>query len=202
MVHGPTRLSEIVNLASPQNAPLTLRFSSVNGRLFQTLRKQSFPRGEARERGGTIVADKDGVLSLKNIGGLASTSRNFSPNYVLKDGNRYRVIGFFHTHPHDRSEGFYTGDSFSSVDVENLLYYQHTLIMDQSGPRLFAILRTQLSPRSIDHLSNKNAMETRIRSLMEQGRSFPQSTRIAAKELMDRYNIAYYQGSNGVVTRV
>lgn len=96
--HGATKLSAIANLASPSNAPLMLRFSQANDHLFQKLRSQSFPGGHSRERGGTIVADANGVLSVQNIGGLGSTSRNFSPSYKLKDGNKFSVVGFFHTH--------------------------------------------------------------------------------------------------------
>ncbi len=68
MAGSVTQLDEIEHLGSPSQAPRTIRFSHANTVLFQRLRAASFPGGHARERGGTIVADRDGRLGVQNIG--------------------------------------------------------------------------------------------------------------------------------------
>ena len=109
MAEGPTRLTELTNIASPEAAPRTIRFSQANRMLFQHLRMSSLPAGHSKERGATIVADGQGRLSIQNLGGLGSTGGTFSPNLTASDPALYSVVGTFHTHPYDRTEGSMMG---------------------------------------------------------------------------------------------
>ncbi|SFS10078.1 hypothetical protein [Sphingomonas jatrophae] len=198
----PTRLDEIEHLGSPPHAPRTIRFSAENVRLFQHLRMMSFPGGHAKERGGTIVADKEGRLSVQNVGGLGSTAGSFFPNLKVRDPAKFKAIGTFHTHPYDRSEGSMNGVSFSGGDIGHLLNNLLTISVVQSGPRLFVFLRTALSPTPIDYAAVNQVQNEAIAARHAGGRTFQQASRIEAQLIAPMYSLAYYQGSNGVVTRV
>lgn len=199
---APTRLSEIVHLGSPPQALRTVRFSEANTRLFQNLRMLSFPHGRAKEQGGTIVANREGQLSLQNLGGLGSTAGSFFPNLVAKDPAHFSVVGTFHTHPYDRTDGSVNGVSFSGADIAHLLNNLLTISVVQSGPRLFAFIRTALSPTPVDYVAANDAQNAAIQGRAGQGRTFQQSSRIEAQLIAPKYSLAYYQGSQGVLTRV
>lgn len=197
-----TKLSSIVNLATPSNAPLTIRFSIASTRIIQSEWRRSFPGGESKERGGTIVADASGRLSIQNLGGLHSTKKAFWPNYVLTDTGKFTIIGILHTHPYDKSEGSWNGVSISGGDFANLINGKHAIIVVRSGPRLFAFVRTAQSPATADFKTLNDQQNEINKKLQIEGKTFPQSTRISAEMIAPKYGLAYYQGSNGVLTRV
>jgi len=197
-----THLNEIEHLGSPGQAPRTIRFSQDNIVLFQRLRAASFPGGHARERGGTIVADREGRLGVQNIGGHGSTASSFFPNLTVKEPGRFKTIGTFHTHPYDADSGWVRGVSFSGADIAHLLNNLLTISVVQSGPRLFAYIRTALSPTPVDHAGLNGVQNGTIWALQDKGRTFQQASRIAAQQVASMYSLAYYQGANGVLTRV
>jgi hypothetical protein len=190
-------------VASPKDAPSTIRFSSSVQQIFETQRQNSFPGGKSKEQGGTIVFDKkSGAVSIQNIGGNGSTSGSFSPNLTLKDSAKYGTLGIFHTHPYDKSEGSHTGVSLSGGDAAYLINNSHNVIVAQSGDRQFAFIRTAKTPASVDATALNDAQNNRIAELTTKGYTFPQASRIAAQETAVKYDLAYYQGSNGVLQRV
>lgn len=199
---GPTRLSDIANLASPEAAPHTIRFSAANEHIFQSLRFASYPGGHSMERGGTIVADAQGQLSIQNTAGLKAKAGEVHPDLTLKEPKKFSVVGIFHTHPYDRSEEPYNGVSLSGGDLAYLIIYHHTIILAQSGPRLFALLRTARSPAHVDYNKLNNGENQFITHIRKLGHTFQQASRIAIEEQAPRYGVAYYQGSHGVLTRV
>ena len=199
---GPTVLSDIESLASPSQAPETLRFPLAMVAQFQTQRYHSYPAGHSKEQGGTIVADAKGSLFLQNIGGLASTAGTFSPNLVANDPSKFKVIGVFHTHPYDKSEGSMNGVAFSGGDVGALILTNTILSIVQSGPRTFAYLKTALTPPSIDYTAVNNAANAELAARVKAGQTFQQGSRIIAQARATQYNLAYYQGLSGIVTRV
>lgn len=196
-----TRLADLTGIATPASAPGTLRFSSLMISQFQQLRMASFPGGESMERGGTIVADTDGHLHLQNLGGLGSTTDSFDPNVTIRDPAKYSLVGVFHTHPYGRSEGSMTGVSFSGGDFAYISQTGQLLAVTQSGPRLFAMVRTGATPSNIPetrHEDQENEMAVRQAT----GTTFQQASRIEAQQTAHQFGIAYYQGRAGVVTRV
>ncbi len=199
---GSTRLASIANLKSPASAPMTIRFPQAMAAAYQTMRRGSFPGKKAMERGATIVADGDGRLSIQNIGGLGSDAGSFTPNLTVANPAKYTVVGVFHTHPYDAAEGWVNGVSFSGADLAYLLENQHIMVVAQSGPRLFAALRTALSPQAVDYEATDSAQNAAIEALQAKGRTFQQASRIAAQAAAPGLGLAYYQGKQGVVTRV
>lgn len=199
---GITKLADIEHHGSPTQAPRTLRLSAGNAALFDQLRHQSFPGGRAKERGGTIVADREGALTLQNVGGFGSTAGSFLPNLTIKDSSKYRAVGTFHTHPYDGVDGWMNGVSFSGGDIGHLLSNLLVISIVQSGPRLFAFIRTALSPAVVDYVKVNNAQNAAIERRTLSGRTFQQSSRIEAQLIAPMFSLAYYQGTHGVLTRV
>jgi len=199
---GLTTLSDIEALANPAQAPQTLHFSGSMTATFDMLRQQSFPRGRSMERGGTIVADKRGALSLQNIGGHASFSDAFAPSYDLEDSRNYKAIGVFHTHPYDRTEGSMTGMSFSGGDIGALISAPVILAVVQSGPRLFALIKTALTPKEADQAATRAAVRRDVIAHWHAGGTIQQGSRIVMQQYARRYNLAYYQGTAGIVHKV
>lgn len=181
---------------------MTIRFPRDLGMMFQSQRRASFPGGHALERGGTIVADAEGKLGIQNVGGLGSEAGSFSPNLVVADPVKHTLVGVFHTHPYDAVDGWVNGVSFSGADLAYLIIERLTLMLAQSGPRLFAAVRTAQSPPSVDYDTLDNDQNTRIAALVAGGRTFQQASRIAAQQIASGLGLAYYQGREAVVTRV
>lgn len=198
-----TRSSEISGLTSPEQAPRTIRFSGPTTALFEHLRTLSFPKGHSKEQGATIVADKEGELSLQNIGEMGSDDHSFHSNLVIQDARRFELVGVFHTHPYDKEKGSYRGVSFSGADLENLVDNRLTISVVQSGPRLFALVRTDRSPkRIVPSWSLDDAVRETTRARVKRGAAFPQATRVEAATVAATNGLAYYQGALGTLTRV
>lgn len=188
---------------SPAAAPKTLRFSAANQKVFNNLWSQSFPAGKSKEQGGTLAFDKKtGTVSIQNLGGSGSTSGSFSPNNTLNDPKKDAVLGAFHTHPYDKTEGSYTGVSLSGGDAAYMINEKHNLIVAQSGTKQFMYLRTAKTPAHVDFNALNDAQNARIGVLTSKGMDFAVASRQAASETATKYHLAYYEGSNGTLTRV
>ena len=197
---GPTKLADISGIASPRQAPGTLRFSARLTSTFEQLRRASFPGGRSKEQGGTIVADRAGNLHLQNLGGISSTAGTIEWDFTIRDPAAFSLVGVFHTHPYDRTEGSMTGVSFSGQDFYALSADGYLLSVMQSGPRLFAILRTAAATPVP---ATRDADQTReIFERVDAGRTLQQASRIEAQQTAAQFGLAYYQGGRGVVTRV
>jgi type VI secretion system secreted protein VgrG len=183
--------------ATPQQAPARVDLSPMQSD-YNQLWGQSFPNGQSQEHGGTIVADPSGKLSLINTGGGQSGS--FGPN--LATGPNQSVVGIFHTHPYDATEGGYTGVSLSGGDAAYMINQKQDVIVAQSGTDQFMYMRTQASPASVNAVALNNAQNARIGVLQGQGMGFSDASRQAARETATQYNLAYYEGSNGILDRV
>lgn len=170
--------------------------------VFYSQRYRSYPGGRAKEQGGTIVADKNGKLSIQNIGGAGSTAGSFTPNLTASDPANFQVVGVFHTHPYDRTEGSMNGVSFSGGDVGALVLTSTILSVVQSGPRMFVFVKTAATPANIDYTAVNDAANAELQSRVDAGQTFQQGSRIIAQNRARQYNLAYYQGRDGVATRV
>ena len=193
---GSTR-STLAAPATPQQAPARVDLSPMQPG-YNRLWSQSFPSGRSQEHGGTIVADSNGTLSLVNTGGGQSGS--FAPN--LATGPNQTPVGIFHTHPYDATEGGYTGVSLSGGDAAYMINKQQDIIVAQSGTDQFMYMRTQATPPSVNAVALNNAQNARIGVLQGQGMGFSDASRQAARETATQYNLAYYEGSNGILNRL
>jgi hypothetical protein len=171
--------------------------------VFNAQWKASFPGGTSKEQGATITFDKKtGKISTENVGGLGSTSGSFNPNLAVKDPKTTGVLGIFHTHPYDKSEGGFTGVSLSGGDAAYMINNKQNVIVAQSGTKQFMYLRTDKTPASVDFTKLNDSQNARIAALVTKGYTFDAASRVAASETATKYGLAYYEGSNGTLTRV
>ncbi|MBX7213477.1 MAG: WXG100 family type VII secretion target [Thermoflexales bacterium] len=169
--------------------------------------KDSFPGGHSQEQGGMLVQDKDGNLVFRR--GASGSSGAFTPNYGdLKDGDT--LIALVHTHPYDATEGGHTDVSFSGPDIANLVNRRDPMKMVQSGDGQFAVLRTQEFDRRVNGLDNagKQALYDQMKADYDttfnanaDTLSFSERSQRAAEAVAKKYDLAYYQGKDGALTR-
>jgi type VI secretion system secreted protein VgrG len=185
----------------PQYAPERIDLSALQPD-FDIQWANSFPGGRSLEQGGTLVSDNVGNVSMIHPGGVPgeSTDHTFRPDRSAGPGQK--LLGVFHTHPYASTEGGYTGISLSGGDAANLINDGWNVMIAQSGNEQFMYLRTGLTPRHVDGNAVKNARDQRVRQLMQQGLSASNASKVAAKETAQTYGLAYYEGTNGVFTRV
>lgn len=186
--------------ATPADAPATINFSRAAQGVFDQQWDGSFPGGNAKEQGGTLVFDKKtGEIDVINIGGNGSTAGTFTPDYSIPDPSKTGLLGVFHTHPYDSGD---TGISFSGADVAVMINEDHPLIMAQSGDRQFVMMQTEQTPANVDYTQLNNDQNARISELVGEGKSFADAASQAASEVATKYHLAYYEGSNGQLSRI
>lgn len=201
---GPTKLADIQNIASPAQAPLTIRFSASLTALFNSLWRSSFlPGGKVKEQGGTLVADKDGNFSLQQLGGRGSSSEEFLYNLSTTDPTKFTVIGTFHTHPYPNEPATFSGGSFSGGDIGLTLVDSSVIfsVMLSHGA-LFAHLQTAGSPTNIPQMTMHRAVKAHVATLEKGGMTFEAALREANRRASAAARLAYYEGANGVVTKI
>lgn len=182
---------------TPEAAPKEINLSRMNG-TFDELWGKSLPNGKSQEHGGTIVADANGNLSIVNAGGGRSGS--FPANLNVVQGQT--VVGVFHTHPYDVTEGGHTGVSLSGGDAAYMIDRGQNVIIAQSGDQQFAYLRTESTPSRVNFDTLNRVQNHRVTELIGEGKGFAEASRIAAAETATNFGLAYYEGKGGVLQRV
>lgn len=208
--------------ASPAAAPRAIQFSPRLQAQFDALWARSHPtdkdhpKGRAQEWGDTIVADRQGVLSAQNIvhGEIDHIGPDgkphggeVRPNLNVTDPGKYKPIGTPHTHPYTETPDHpaYTGISLSGADAA---YITSTgadglhFIMAQSGDAQFMFLKTKDTPENLDGDALYKMANARTHRLVDLGLSFQDASRTVARGFATQYNLAYYEGEHGVLTRV
>jgi hypothetical protein len=180
-----------------KDAPKSITIPKNVNADFKKLWGDSFPDGKSQEHGGTLVQDKNGNVTVVNKG--SGTSGTFSPNRTVAAGQT--IIGIFHTHPYDESEGGATGVSFSGADIA-IAANQREPSYVQSGDTQFMVMPTEETPKSIDYSKVNAAQNKRIQELVDSGKDFSEATRTAANETAQANKMAYYEGKDGVLKRI
>ncbi|MDG3441728.1 hypothetical protein [Nitrospirillum amazonense] len=158
------------------------------------------------EEGATVVARKDdGILEFQNEGGLPRGKDvldwKFRPDLNLKEPDKYILLGTAHTHPYDSGA---TGASFSGNDVNYLMSEPINFSFLQSGESQFLLLKTKQTPKLFNHYDVINDQDKRIHQLRQDNPSLSmaRASSIANVEAAREYHLAYYEGSNGKLSRV
>ena len=186
-------------ISDPGDAPESITLSSQTNTEFNELWDKSFPNGTSQEHGGTLVRGKDNNINLINKGG--GTSGSFSPNRNV--GEEQEIVGVFHTHPYDKTEGGYTNVSLSGGDGAYMINTGDSVMIAQSGNGQFMYLRTEQTPKTIDHNKLNTDQNNRVYEIMKNdGKSFDEASRIAASETAKNNGLAYYEGTDGTFNRV
>jgi hypothetical protein len=201
-----TRVATATDFATPKtpaDAPKTVQFSPTLQGQFNALWSQSFPGNSSMERGGTIMSDRHGSLSLQNVGGQGGDSGVFHPDLVAKDPANYRPIGLFHTHPYAKSEGGYTGIAIDGGDAGGLIDSPAAFCIAQSGDKQFMFMKTGATqPPPVSQPAMKAEGQRDANAESAKGFSFADASTRAAIEIAQKYGLAYYEGSHGHFTRI
>ncbi len=92
--------------------------------------------------------------------------------------------------------------SLSGADAADLIDGHEKFSVVQSGTQQFMFLKTKSTPDRIDFNSTEYAGNIRLGQYIESGWSHSEGSKRVARELAKQYNLAYYEGSNGVLSRV
>ena len=180
--------------------PQTIRVSTDLTKVFKEAMANSFPNGRSLEQGGTLVRDKEtGEVSLF-VGNSKGTSGSIALDRNVPAGQE--VLGGFHTHPYDKSEGGHTNVSFSGGDFAVMIIRGDSISFVQSGEGQFMLLRTPKTPANVDYVQLRDGQNARQLALVRTGKSFEEASRILAREAAEKYGLAYYEGKNGKLDRV
>lgn len=203
-----------------KDAPKAIQIPADLQKQFKQQWDNSFPGGKSQEHGGTLVrcttppsggtdpassatktCPPQSAVSMVNAGsGKNPSSGSFSPDLNVASGAQ--VIGVFHTHPYDKSEGGDTDVSLSGGDAAYMINQKDPAIIAQSGDGQFMFLRTEKTPANVDFDTLNDQQNARTSELVKGGKSFSEASQIAAKETAQKYNLAYYEGKDGVLRRV
>lgn len=178
-------------------APATITLPKNVNDAAQKAYTDSFPGGKSLEHGGTLVQDAGGGVQVRGVG--PGTSGTFQPDRTVA-GAGEKIIGTFHTHPYDASEGGYTGVSFSGADINYANHFKEPIYVD-AGTRQFAIMPTQATPALAPGVLTQE-WDQKFSALLGAGKSMQDASSQASNAVAQKYGMAYYEGSNGVLAKV
>lgn len=155
--------------------------------------KNSFPGGKSQERGGTLVKDKLGRIKVVNE--RAGTSGTFTPNRSIDTNDT--IIGTYHTHPYDKSEGSYKGVSLSGADIAYAIHYKEQLYVD-AGSKQFMVMPAK-NTLNVDASTLNNEWNSEFKKILTGGKDLPEASAEATKKVTKKYGMAYYEGKDGAL---
>ena len=194
--HGPPPPPPTHVPGSPASAPGTIQLQPNVNKAMQDAFGRSFPGGKSQEHGGTLVQDKDGNVTVVNehagTTGTLTQDRNVGPGQT--------IVGTYHTHPYDASEGGHKGVSFSDGDMANAAENNQPSLVD-AGDKQFMVVPTAQTP-PVDRDQTKKDWQAAFDQSRASGKTFPEATRDAAASVAKKNNMAYYEGQDGTLRRV
>ena len=181
--------------ATGNAAPSTVTYPASVNQSMHTSYSNSFPGGKSQERGGTLVRGADGQVRVVNES--SGTTGTFSPNRSI--GPTDQMMGTYHTHPYDPSEGGHQGVSFSGADIAYAAAHKEPIIVD-AGNKQFMITPTQATTGTSASINSDWNAE--FSKQLNAGASMQDASAAASKAVAKKYDMAYYEGKNGTFTRV
>jgi hypothetical protein len=177
------------------DAPTRIALPPEINSAMQTSYQNSFPGGKSQERGGTLVQDKNG--NLKVVNEATGTSGTFQPNRSV--GADETIVATYHTHPYDQSEGGYKGVSFSGADIAYANRHHEPIYVD-AGTKQFMIMPSKATTASATAI--KDDWTADFNQELSAGKSMQDASAGASKKVAKKYDMAYYEGTNGSFTRI
>lgn len=167
---------------------------------------KSLPKGFPQEHGGILVQKPDGQYEFK--AGRPGTAGSFWPNFEDAKPDE-RIVAGVHTHPYSKAEGGHTGVPFSGADLAGLVYAPQTIQTVQSGSTQFAAVPSkEFTARAagLDDAGREKLAKEIRRSYDRTFDATPGDLKTradaAARAVAQAYQLGYYQGQGGYLTRV
>jgi hypothetical protein len=178
-----------------KDAPVRVALPRNVNRSMKNSYKNSFPGGTSQERTGTLIRDRNGRIKVVNE--KSGTSGSCYPNRSVGAGQT--VIGTYHTHPYDASEGGHKGVSFSGSDIAFAKDYKEPILV-AAGTKQFMIVPTKRTRGTSEKISAE--WEKEFQKRLKKGQSIQRASAGATMRVARKHDMAYYEGSNGTLKRV
>lgn len=176
-------------------APKEIQLPADVNKSMQTSYGNSFPGGKSQERGGTLVKDSSGKIKVVNE--KSGTSGTMSPDRNVGAGET--IIGTYHTHPYDASEGGHKGVSLSGADIAYANSHQEPIYVD-AGNKQFMLMPSKNTKATSAQINNDWDAEFQRR--LAAGESMQDASAGATNHVAKKYDMAYYEGKNGTLKKV
>ena len=202
-------LGQALYAKTPADAPLKINVGPHLEERFAALTKAHQDEGSKKERGGTLVVNKSGVFELVNEG-RGGADNFFLPN--LKAGDGATVVGTFHTHvdtdrlsTSESNPKGYINKAPGGGDIAYALENKLDFTIVKAPGTEFMLVRTEATPAKVDG----DALRAEYQKALNEGtvsgnriRSEEAVTQELARDYAKKYGLAYYEGKDGVFTRV
>ena len=169
----------------PSSLDLSAIAVDMNNLWKQSIR--DIKQGIVYECAGTIVLDANGHLILVNQ--IEGTSDLVSPDVKINMCQRF--VGTFHTHPYEDGT---TGIAFSGGDIASAILGKEQLSIVQSGEEVFALVRTEKTPTSVNYTDIKQELEDIFKVYLRRGMSVQHAAITANLDICKHCGLAFYYG--------
>ena len=176
---------------NPESAPDEIQLPKEVDESMQESFKNSFPGGKSQERGATLVKGLKG--KIKVVHESAGDSGSFSPNRQV--GFFQTIVGTYHTHPYDASEGGHKGVSFSGGDIAYSIHHDEPVVVD-AGDKQFIIMPTKETP-DVSSKTINDEWDAEFYNGLNAKKSMQEASADASKTMAKKYKMVYYDGDNG-----
>ena len=179
--------------AAPRNISLPVELADELRNLWQST-VDMLPRHGEREFSAVLVKDAHNHIRLRN--GRMGGGTYSPPDRTLPETG-FVIIGAAHTHPKTTDVGF------SGGDIAYIIRNQDLVSLLICGEEQFMLLRTGQStnhPLHEDKMQEENLKM--IDALKLQGRSRAGAVRQSSHAMAAKFGLAYYEGKNGLLTRI
>jgi hypothetical protein len=204
-------LTSLLGLKSPADAPRQVAVTPQLRLQFELLWNAHRAEG-ANERGGTLAMNKQsGTIELVNPG-VSTLGNHYAPDLNV-DGSR-QVVGVFHTH---FDKDFVQKDASNPLGLSNTapgggdfawaLEHNTDVNVVHAASKDFMFVRTSQTPSlsTADATKLRADYQAELDSAIRPGR-FVMSNEVVtqrlARDYAAKYHLAYYEGTDGVFTRV
>ena len=169
----------------PPSLDLSAIAADMNNLWKQSIR--DIKQGVVYECAGTIVLDTSGHLRLVNQ--IEGTSDFVSPDVKINVCQRF--VGTFHTHPYEDET---TGIAFSGGDIAGAILGKEQISIVQSGEEVFALVRTEKTPTSVNYIDIKQELEDVFKVYFRRGMSVQHAAITANLDMCKHCGLAFYYG--------
>lgn len=173
-----------------RDLPTKLNLSGITPEMNQlweaSIREIKF--GIVREHAALLVWERES-LRLTNI--VEGADAEVEPNYQLAKGQQ--LVGTFHTHPYVTGM---MGVPFSGIDIASVIADEENISILHSGNRIFALARTEATPRAVNAQAVVERAKTLVRIYLRT-LSFPDAALQMNTVLCEQYNLGFYWGESG-----
>ncbi len=167
-------LGRLTSSELPQSIKLTEIYDDTSDLWEYSIAQLS--SGIVTEWGATLVVAK-GTLILKNI--VSGANSGVATSTEVETSETF--VGTFHTHPYEDST---TGVAFSSADIASAINNGENISLVQSGHKIFMLVKTEYTPRSVDVFNVEVAFQTMVFNAMAFGESFGDAVFLANRSVV------------------